>query len=192
MMKKISGEKEKLEIAKMSKEIMERIYYEPEIQELINSTFREELRAIFSYGKEYNEFRIDKTAINAIEQRGWVILCQQLNLCDSSTAAKIIKMHLKEKDTLGLTQEDLQKVLFELATKKEIDIESGDYEKVKGVCEEKFRGFLVGLKLPKVAQKLKDYFGGLKNQASSQNPKKREELTVVNPSGEKEVWEIKE
>ena len=50
-MKKIQGEKEKMEIMKMSKEIMHKIYMEPEIAQIRNNRYKDELKAIFNYGK---------------------------------------------------------------------------------------------------------------------------------------------
>lgn len=108
---------------------MSKIYNEPSIQEIVNVKYKDELKAIFNFGKEFNEFKLDKANTNVIEQKGWLNLCQQLNFCDTNTANKIIKMHLKEKNTQGLTQEDLQEILFELSCKKEIEADLEDYDK---------------------------------------------------------------
>ncbi len=61
----------------------------------MNNKFKDELKAIFNFGKEYNEFKLDKGNTNVIEQKGWLTLCQQLNFCDPNTATKIIKTHIK-------------------------------------------------------------------------------------------------
>ena len=81
-----------------------KIYREPQIAELVNNKYKEELKAIFNYGKEFNEFKLDKGNTNVIEQKGWINLCQQLGFCDVTTANKIIKMHVKEKNTSGISQ----------------------------------------------------------------------------------------
>lgn len=181
MMKKIEGEKEKLELSKQYKDVSRRIFREPGVADLVNNKYKEELKAIFNYGKEFNEFKLDKGNTNVIEQKGWISLCQQLSFCDVATANKIIKLHAKEKDTQGITQEDMQEILFELATKKAVEAELEDYEKAKDVAQSKFDSFLGGLKLPKTGQRLKEYFIGLKNQVS----KKKEEMSVTNPDGQK-------
>ena len=81
----------------------------------------------------------------------------------------------------------MQEILFELAVRKDVETHIEDYEQAKAVSQKKFDQYIGGLKLPKTGQRLKEYFIGLKNQVST---KKKEEMTVTNPDGQKETWEL--
>lgn len=107
-----------MEIMKISKEVMHKIYNEPEIVDIRNNKYKDELKAIFNYGKEYNEFKLDKQNTNTIEQKGWLNLCHQLGFCDVNMANKILKTHTKEKNNNGISQDELPEIIFELAVKK--------------------------------------------------------------------------
>jgi hypothetical protein len=90
-----------------------------------------------------------------MEQKGWILICQQLNLCDPNTAAKILKLHIKEKTTQGFTLDEFKKNLFEFAVKNYINSDSSDYDQLTKSCEDKFKHYLAEFKFPKSTNKLK-------------------------------------
>lgn len=99
---------------------MQKIYKESEVTQLTNNKYKDQLKAIFNYGKQHNQFTLDKANNNVIGAKGWLHLCQQLGFCDVATANKILKVHLKEKNINDFSQDDMQYALFEIAAKKEV------------------------------------------------------------------------
>ena len=65
----------------------------------------------------------------------------------------------------------------------ELENDLDNYEKAQEISAQKLDSFLKRLKIPKDKQNLKDYFVGLKNSF-----RKKEEMQVVGPGGEKETW----
>ena len=72
-----------------------------------------------------------------------------------------------------------------LGVRKDIENDLDKYDKAHQACAGKLERYIKGLKIPKDKVSMKDYFVSLKN-----NLKKREELQVTAPNGEKETWEV--
>lgn len=100
---------------------MRRIFQQPDIQATLGQ-YKEELKSMYNYAKEYNQYKLGETT-TSLEQKGWIILCQQFSLCDVPTANNILKQNQKERGRSGLTYEDFLKVLFGLAARKDIEQE---------------------------------------------------------------------
>ena len=72
---------------------MKKIYQQSDIQTIFDN-FKDELKSLYNYGKQYNEYKLgDKQ--NALEQKGWLTLTQQFSLCDASTANTLLKLNQK-------------------------------------------------------------------------------------------------
>jgi hypothetical protein len=41
-----------------------------------------------------------------LEQKGWITVCQQFGLCDTTTANGLVKQNQKEKGRTGFTYEE--------------------------------------------------------------------------------------
>lgn len=72
---------------------MKKIFQESDIQSIFND-YKEELKSLYNYGKEFNEFKLGETQ-TSLEQRGWITICQQFNLCDVATANALLKQNQK-------------------------------------------------------------------------------------------------
>lgn len=66
---------------------------------------------------------------------------------------------------------------------KDLEGELDNYDKAKDISSAKLEDLLRSLKIPRDKGTMKDYFVGLKNSL-----KKREEVQVVGPGGQKETW----
>jgi hypothetical protein len=72
---------------------MKKIFQENDIQSIFND-YKEELKSLYNYGKEFNEFKLGETQ-TSLEQRGWITICQQFNLCDVAAANTLLKQNQK-------------------------------------------------------------------------------------------------
>ena len=97
---------------------MKKIFQEGDIQKIF-SDYKEELKSLYSYGKEFNEYKLGETQ-TALEQKGWMNICQQLNLCDNTTANNLLKQNQKEKGRAGFTYDEFLENLLSLAVKRDI------------------------------------------------------------------------
>ena len=55
--KKLEDQSNKYQVQKMYKELLRNIYQENSIQNIFNN-YKEELKSLFSYGREYNEYKL--------------------------------------------------------------------------------------------------------------------------------------
>lgn len=61
------------------------------------SEYRDQLKALYAFGMEFNDFRIDQAKSDIIEQKGWLYIAQALELCDVGTAQTVLKAALRDK-----------------------------------------------------------------------------------------------
>jgi hypothetical protein len=97
---------------------MKKIFQESDVQGIFND-YKEELKSLYNYGKEFNEYKLGEDQ-NALEQRGWMNICQQFNLCDNTNANNLLKQNQKEKGRAGFIYEEFLENLMSLAVKREI------------------------------------------------------------------------
>ena len=95
---------------------MKNIYQESNVQNIF-SNYKQQLKGLYAYGREYNEYKLGGKD-EGIEQKGWNTICQQLNLADPSTANALLKQNQKEKGRQGLLFEDFQETFLGLAVKQ--------------------------------------------------------------------------
>lgn len=70
--------------------------------------------------------------------------------------------------------------MLSLGVKRDIENDLDDYDKAHEASVIKLERYMKSLKIPKDKQTMKEYFVGLKN-----NIKKKEEIQVIAPGGEK-------
>ena len=85
---------------------MKKIFREYEINEVF-ARYREEIKGVFAYGTEYNDFKIDSADKNQLGQKGWITICQQLSICDAASANRLLKQQLRDKGNT-FTQDEFQ------------------------------------------------------------------------------------
>jgi hypothetical protein len=112
-------------------------------------------------------------------------ICQQFNLCDVTTANGLLKQNQKENGRSGFLYEDFLEYLMSLGVRKDIESDLENYDKAHNACSGKLEKYIKNLRIPKDKLSMKDYFVSLKN-----NLKKKEELQLTAPNGEKEMWEV--
>ena len=69
--------------------------------------YKEEIKGLFSYGREYNDYKLGSKD-EGLESKGWSTICQQFGLADPATANSLIKQNQKEKGRQGFLFEDFQ------------------------------------------------------------------------------------
>ena len=115
---------------------MKSIYQENTVQAIF-SNYKDELKAMYNYGKEYNEYKLGEKE-TGLEQKGWNTLCQHFDFADPVAANALLKQNQKEKGRQGFLFEDFQETLLGLAVKqREIEGDLEDYERAKTITSKK-------------------------------------------------------
>ena len=118
---------------------------------------------MFSYGKEYNDYKLGVNTQEVLEQKGWITICQQFSLCDGNIANALLKQNQKERGRSGFTYDDFLEALMGLGVRKDIEDEMEDYDKAHKASAVRLEKYLRTLNIPKDKHTMKEYFVGLKN-----------------------------
>ena len=101
--KKIEEDKEKLQNDKSNKETLRKLYEEKSIQDILLNQYKEQLKALYNFGLEYNDVKVGH--INeGIEYKGWLAMTQGFQMCDLNTAILIWKNLMKSHNSKTVTQ----------------------------------------------------------------------------------------
>ncbi len=84
------------------KDLIKNLYKTPEITKVFGE-FKDQLKALHSFGMQYNEFKINQPKSNIMEQKGWLFVAQTFDLCDLATAQTVLKTTLRDKQEKGLS-----------------------------------------------------------------------------------------